>query len=167
MSTGFFPFKLLYGHEFRGPLGILSELWQADQRGDESVVSRVWDMFEKTMMIANKSLEKSLSEQKKWYDKISKIREFKEGVEVLLLLPTATNKLLAQWQGPFTVNKKMSPVTYHHIEMPLRRKKWQIFHVNMLKKMANAVYFSASSEDEFSDDEFREWRDNSEGSQPV
>lgn len=50
-----------------------------------------------------------------------------------MLLPTSENKLLAKWQGPYQVRKKVGPVTYE-IEMPSRNKPLQTFHVNMLKK---------------------------------
>ena len=36
-STGFSPFELLYGHQVRGPLDILSESWQSDEKSDESI----------------------------------------------------------------------------------------------------------------------------------
>lgn len=48
------------------------------------------------------------------------------------MLPTKENKLLAQWQGPFTVLEK-GQVSYQ-IEMPDCRKKKQLFHVNLLKE---------------------------------
>ncbi len=40
-STGFSPFELLYGHQVRGPLDILSETWQSDKKSDESIVSHI------------------------------------------------------------------------------------------------------------------------------
>ena len=38
--------------------------------------------------------------QKRIYDRKSTIREFKEGDLVLILKPTSSFKLLAQWAGP-------------------------------------------------------------------
>ena len=38
-----------------------------------------------------------------YYNKKARSRTFKEGDEVLLLLPTDHNKLLMQWKGPFKV----------------------------------------------------------------
>ena len=40
-STGFSPFKLLYGRDVRFPLGILRETWEASPKSEETVVSHV------------------------------------------------------------------------------------------------------------------------------
>ena len=50
-----------------------------------------------------------------------------------MLLPTSTNKLLSQWHGPYEVTRVIGKVDYE-IEMPERRRKKDIFHINMLKK---------------------------------
>ena len=44
VSTGFSPFELLYGHQVRGPLSVLSESWQADKQSNESVISYILSM---------------------------------------------------------------------------------------------------------------------------
>ena len=51
----------------------------------------------------------------------------------MLLLPIATNKLMAQWQGPYSVVRQVRPVTYE-IDISNKRKKRKIVHVNMLKR---------------------------------
>ena len=53
--------------------------------------------------------------------------------QVLVLLPTSTNKLLAGWQGPYTVFRQVSPINYE-IEITDARKKRRIFHINMLRQ---------------------------------
>ena len=50
-----------------------------------------------------------------------------------MLLPTSSNKLLAQWQGPYPVACKVGKVDYE-IDMPNKRNRKKVFHVNMLKK---------------------------------
>ena len=58
---------------------------------------------------------------------------FQEGEQVLVLLPTSSNKLLAQWQGPYKIVKKVRKLNYQ-IDMHDKRKRKRIFHVNMLRK---------------------------------
>ena len=105
-STGFSPFELIYGREVRGPLDILKETWEADQKSDESVVSYVLatrEKLEDMVDCVKQNMETQQARQKKWYDTRARLREFKPGDAVLVLLPTSTNKLLAQWQGPYSV----------------------------------------------------------------
>jgi hypothetical protein len=70
-------------------------------------------------MKTTSNLEKSQVQQKTWYDQKAREREFQSRDLVLLLLPTSTSKLLAQWQGPYRVVKKVGRVDYE-IEMPHR-----------------------------------------------
>ena len=164
-STGFSPFELLYGRSVRGPLDIVRESWEAREKSDESVVSHVLSMrkrLEKMSELARENLATAQARQKTWYDKNSRIREFAIGDQVLVLLPTSTNKLLAEWQGPYKVVKRMGEVDYQ-IEMHDRRKKLRVFHVNMLRRWYTSVSTSLMAEE--IDDEFEGeipfWRENS------
>lgn len=63
-STGFSPFELLYGHTIRGPLDLLSEVWQENTATDKSVVSHVLSIHKKleaTMESNLKEVQKKLS----------------------------------------------------------------------------------------------------------
>ena len=53
--------------------------------------------------------------------------------EVLVLLPTSSNKLLAQWQGPYHVLRRLGKVNYK-VYMPDKRKRRSVFQINMLNK---------------------------------
>ena len=57
-------------------------------------------------------MEKEQSRQKFWYDKGARSRVFSSGDLVLVLLPTSSNKLLAQWQGPYQVKERKGDVNY-------------------------------------------------------
>ena len=152
-STGFSPFELLYGRTVRGPLDILRESWVADKKSDESVVSHVLairEKMEKMTEIVKEKLTSSQRVQKQWYDRNSRDRTFDPGDQVLILLPTSSNKLLAQWQGPYEIIKKMGKVDYM-VKLHDRRKKFKVYHVNMLRKwhvpIATACYSEELSED--------------------
>lgn len=136
-STGFSPFELLYAHQVRGPLDVLKESWEATDNPKKknilTYVMKMRDKLQQSTALARENLIRSQVQQKHWYDKMARSRSFEAGEEVLLLLPTSDNKLLAKWQGPYQIKKKVGPVTYQ-IEIPSRSQPLQTFHVNMLKK---------------------------------
>ena len=57
----------------------------------------------------------------------------KVGENVLVLLPTSSSKLLAKWQGPYSVLRKLGAVTYE-VDMFDRAKRKRVFHINILRK---------------------------------
>ena len=133
-STGFSPFELLYGRPVRGPLDVLRETWEETTSGNESVVSYVLTMRDAKMSeLVQENLERAQATQKKWYDRTARAREFTPGDKVLVLLPTSTNKLRAQWQGPYTVVQKNGEANYV-VDMDDKRKRLRTFHVNMLRE---------------------------------
>ena len=116
------------------------------------------------------NLVKSQREQKRWYDRNARERQFQAGDQVLVLLPTTTNKLLAQWQGPYPVLQQVSPVTYE-VNMFDKCKRNRIFHVNMLGKLNTPITTSFWSEDipEEEQDEVPVWKEgvNATEDQPT
>ena len=85
------------------------------------------------MELVQKNLAKAQEHHKNWYDRNARVREFQPGNQILVLLPTATSKLLAQWQGPYEVVRRIDKVDYV-IDMHDRRKRKRIFYVNVLRK---------------------------------
>ena len=137
-STGFSPFELLYGWDVQGPLDLLRKHWEGPSavQADRTVVQFVLEMRErlaKYLEEAGNNLQEAQKAQKTWYDRHARSREFKPGQKVLLLLPSSTHKLLAKWQGPYTVTRKMGPVTYEILH-PDKKKSKQTYHVNLLKE---------------------------------
>ncbi|XP_068235502.1 uncharacterized protein [Palaemon carinicauda] len=76
-STGFSPFEILYG--------------------------RSGKKMEETMKLANEALKLAQGRYKHYYDRRCRPRSLQVGDQVLILLPTDSNKLLMQWKGPFNV----------------------------------------------------------------
>ena len=97
-STGFSPIK--FGRQVRGPL---KENCEAQERSSESIVSYVLAMRDRLAPmteLAQHNVGRAQRQQKHWYDCIAKSRKFQPGEDVLILLPTSTNKLPARCQGP-------------------------------------------------------------------
>ena len=173
-STGFSPFELLYGRAIRGPIDVIRETWEADERSDDSVVSyllatqeKLWDMAE----IVEENLTRVQSKQKRWYDKGARLREFKKGDPVMVLLPTSSSKLLAQWQGPYQIIERTGKVTYW-VDLHDRRKRQSIFHVNMLKafqvrSQEQLVSLAREVPEESSDADLPLWNDSLDGTPTV
>ena len=134
-STGYSPFQLLYGHQVRGPLTILKELWTSNIEDEEvkTTYQYVVDLrqrLEDTCKLAQEELVKNSKKYKTYYDTKAKVRSFKKGDEVLLLLPSDNNKLLMQWKGPFTIREKVNPFDYK-VNI---KGKIKTYHGNMLQQ---------------------------------
>ena len=123
-STGFSPFELLYGRQVRGPLDLLREAWGNPRPTETNSI---------LAYVVEDNMHQAQQTQTRWYDQSARQRSFKPGQQVLLLLPTTENKLLAHWQGPYRITCKLGPVTYE-LEMPGKHKTRQAFHINLLKE---------------------------------
>ena len=114
-STGFSLFELLYGRDVWGPLDVLKESWESESKEGENVLSYVLLMRERlgamTELVQTK-LGEAHKSQKQWYDRTAWSQQFTVGDEVLVLLPTSTKQLLAQWQRPYQVTCRVGKVNY-------------------------------------------------------
>ncbi|XP_036804331.1 uncharacterized protein LOC118940159 [Oncorhynchus mykiss] len=134
-STGFSPFELLYGRPCRGILDLAKETWETQPCPFRSTIEHVTlmrDRLSAVWPIVKEHMEKAQRTQGRAYDKSATPREFTVGEKVMVLVPTAEHRLLAQWRGPYEVMKRVSPVNYL-IKQPDRRKKVQLYHINLLK----------------------------------
>ena len=134
-STGFSPFEI-FARQPRGPLDVLKEEWEEPTETKESVVSylrQTYDRLEEVREIAITMETKAKHEMETWYNKKARDRVFTIGDLVLVMLPSSTNKRLAKWMGPCTVEEVLSNTTYK-IAIPHARKNHRTFHVNMLLK---------------------------------
>ena len=128
---------------------MLKESWEASTKISESVVSYVLCIQErlaKLRDLVKENLENAQQTQKSWYDRHARERELQPGEQVLVLLPTSTNKLLAEWQGPYPITKRVSKVDYE-IQMSDRRRQKRVFHINMLHKWHSLTAVSFLAEE--------------------
>ena len=137
-TTGFSPFELLYGREVRGPLDVVREEWEADKKTDQSVLSHILairERMEEMTTIVQDNWKKAQSRQKTWYGQNTRDRELKPGDKAFVLLPTSSNKLLVQWQGPYDVLRKTGKVNYE-INMKDKKKRKKDLSCKYTEKMA-------------------------------
>ena len=100
-STGFSPFKLLYGRAVRGSMTILKQLWtkeveECEVKNSYQYVFELQEKLEDTLKLAHSELEKAQQKGKHYYDRRSKVRKFQPDEKVVVLLPTDHDKLLMQ-----------------------------------------------------------------------
>ena len=62
--------------------------------------------------LSRENLLKAQERQQRLYNRGTKLRQFSPGDKVLVLLPTSRTKLLAKWQGPFVVTRRVGEVDY-------------------------------------------------------
>ena len=127
-TVGFSPFELLYGREMRGPLDVLKEEWIENPNAETDILSyilQVRDRLETSREIMEENVKIA---QKEYYDQRASETKLDPGDKVLLLLPSSTKKFLAQWQGPYSVTRRVGKVNYE-IEMPDKGGRKQVFHV--------------------------------------
>ncbi len=135
-STGFSPFELLYGRQPRGVLDVLRETWEEGPSESKNEIQHVLDLRTKLHTLGQLSMENLLQAQDKQsqlYNRGTRLRKFAPGEKVLVLLPTASSKLLAKWQGPFEVTRRIGDLNYEVIRTD-RNGARQIYHLNLLKK---------------------------------
>ena len=116
-SLGFSPFELLYGRNVRGPMQILRELWSVEETNEHARLTYQYvidlrERLEKTCKLAQDNVRRLDIKQNAFYDKRARSRKFDVGDKVLLLLPSESNKVLLQWNGPYEVLEVVNAMNY-------------------------------------------------------
>ena len=105
----------MFGREVRGTLDILKEEWEASKQASASVVSHLLhlrEQLESMTELVQEHMSEAQQKQKSWYGQTARMRELNPNDQVLVLLPTAHNKLLAKSQGPYKIVRRKGKVTY-------------------------------------------------------
>lgn len=104
---------------------------------NEGIICYVLSMGEKLASIAELAqlnLAKAQTTQKTWHDWTARTRDFKPGHRVLILLPTSTQILRVQRQGPYLIVRKNDKANYV-VDVKDKNKRVRTFHVNMLREV--------------------------------
>ncbi len=83
--------------------------------------------------LSMENLLQAQDKQSRLYNRGTRLRKFAPGDKVLVLLPTSSSKLLAKWQGPFEVTRRVGDLNYEVVRTD-RSGARQIYHLNLLKK---------------------------------
>ncbi len=113
--NGFSPFELLYGRQPRGVLDLIREAWEEGPSNSRSEIQYVMDLRAKLHTLGRLSMENLLQaqdRQSRLYNWGTRERQFTPGDRVLVLFPTSSSKLLAKWQGPFVVTRRVGDLDY-------------------------------------------------------
>jgi hypothetical protein len=114
-STGFSPFELLYGRRPRGILDLAKEAWESHPSPHRTTIEHVElvrDRMAKVWPIVRDHLARAQQAQARVYNRGARVRTFRPGDQVLVLVPTSECKFLAKWQGPYEVIEAVGPVNY-------------------------------------------------------
>uniref|UniRef100_A0A8C5AIP4 Integrase catalytic domain-containing protein n=1 Tax=Gadus morhua TaxID=8049 RepID=A0A8C5AIP4_GADMO len=140
-STGFSPFELLYGRRPRGVLDLIKENCVEGSSDSKNEIQYVMDLRAKLHslgVMSREHLHQAQENQKRLYDRGTRLRDLTPGDKVLVLLPTSSTKLLAKWQGPFVVTRRVWDVDYEVVGQD-RGDSRQIYHINLLKRWIDVV----------------------------
>jgi hypothetical protein len=114
-STGFTPFKLLFGDEAITPkeakAGSIRTVASAEDEADYSVEK---DAIEGIRLQAVENINKYQTETIKWRDRKVRLKNIKPGNLVLRRVanPDTVGKLQLMWEGPFLVVSSSRPGSY-------------------------------------------------------
>ena len=70
---------------------------------------------------------------KEYYDRSATVKKFEAGDMVLVRKPILQGKLSTSWEGPYEIDRQISPVTYS-VQVPGKPHRSKILHCNLLKK---------------------------------
>ena len=149
-TTGFSPYKLLFGREMRMPLDELVRFWKGKEVQSEVDITEHIEVIRANMEvvrdIAQQNEEREKRAQKHYHYR--KVGDF-----FLVFRPTQKNKLLNEWQGPVIVNKQITEVTYQ-VDTGASGKRHKMFHVNAMKYCTSPAPAVFQTEDQEIEDLF-------------
>ncbi|GFW61393.1 retrovirus-related Pol polyprotein from transposon 297 [Trichonephila clavipes] len=153
-STGFSPTELVMGKNLRTPQTLVYEEWMEEGNTSQSVVEYILQLnnrLKRCQDIAITRMKECQLKRKTRYDRDVVERKFVEGDLVMVLVTSKQNKLEVNWIGPGKVLSRISDTNYV-IDLPGRRDRSTIYHVNLLKPYHRRPELVSLVVEEVSDD---------------
>ncbi len=135
---GFSPYELIFGRHIKGPTCMLFDNWweAGKDKASPNVIEymlNLRDKVEHALNIVHDEQRKAQNKGKAWYDKNARSIEYVVDENVLVLSTQPKKPLCLQYEGPYKIIKKVSPVDYL-VSFPGKRKPERVLHVNLLRK---------------------------------
>jgi hypothetical protein len=144
-STGFSPFYLNYGQH---PLFPLSFISPRDEETGNAAVESLLERLTSDLLVAEDNVKKSQENQERQANRHRSDRQFDVGQKVWLstedlrLRMKITPKLTQRWIGPFTIKRKLSPLTYE-LDLPPALRIYPVFHICKLRPHRQSERFDS------------------------
>ncbi|GFX86807.1 retrovirus-related Pol polyprotein from transposon 297 [Trichonephila clavipes] len=141
------------GKNLRTPQTLVYEEWMEEGNTSQSVVEYLlqFNRLKRCQDIAITRMKECQLKRKTWYDRDVVERKFVEGDLVMVLVTSKQNKLEVNWIGPGKVLSRISDTNYV-IDLPGRRDRSTIYHVNLLKPYHRRPELVSLVVEEVSDD---------------
>ena len=114
-ATGMSPFVASHGWEPATPLQLLYKSWAQTDLGEVDLQEWVLCNAEKVQALRDQAVVRKQQvsrDRKKAWDRKAQVREFVKGDEVYMRKAGINTKLSESWEGPYTVVRKNSPLSY-------------------------------------------------------
>jgi len=128
----------MFGRTVPGPLQLVKSAWLQEtyfSSAKQNVVEFILNIRKRlrhALDLASTHADRERSKAKVWCDRRTRLRTFRPGDKILVLMPMPGKPLHAKYHGPYTVEQQLGPVDYV-ICTPDRRKTKMVCHVNLLK----------------------------------
>jgi len=134
-ATGLSPFLAKLGWKPSTPLSVLYEAWTDKELGEVDTKDFVLENSERIEGLREASslkLREGMEMRKEAWDKKAKARSFTVGEEVLTRKPGMCGKLETSWEGPYTIYRKNTPLSYG---LDTGDRRIPSVHISLMKPM--------------------------------
>ncbi|CAG2197363.1 unnamed protein product [Mytilus edulis] len=136
-STGFSPYYMIFGREMPLPIDIALIPEELITQSPEKYIDQLINKVKIIHDLAKTNLEDAQLKSKTYYDKSTKIPNFKVGDHVLLKQEKVQigkkKKLEPKWTGPFSILENRHDLIYKLLNLKTLRPVKSFIHANRLK----------------------------------